>query len=74
VYVDAYPNRYFNGTLTRVYEKAEFTPKNVETKEERVKLVFGAEVSVENPEGLLKPGMPADVVIKTDPKAEWVKP
>jgi HlyD family secretion protein len=74
VYVDAFPDRYFNGTLTRVYEQAEFTPKNVETKDERVKLVFGAEVSVENPEGLLKPGMPADVVLKIDPKAEWIKP
>ena len=74
IYVDAYLDRYFNGTLTRVYEQAEFTPKNVETKDERVKLVFGAEVSVENPEGLLKPGMPADVVLKIDPKAEWIKP
>lgn len=74
VYVDAYKDRYFNGTLTRVYEQAEFTPKNVETKEERVKLVFGAEVSVDNREELLKPGMPADVVIKNDPKAEWIKP
>lgn len=74
VYVDAYLDRYFNGTLTRVYEQAEFTPKNVETKDERVKLVFGAEVSVDNPEGLLKPGMPADVVLKIDPKAEWIKP
>ncbi|QER41237.1 efflux RND transporter periplasmic adaptor subunit [Thermodesulfobacterium sp. TA1] len=74
VYVDAYPNKYFNGTLTRIYEQAEFTPKNVETKEERVKLVFGAEVAVENPEGILKPGMPADVVIKIDPQAEWIKP
>ena len=74
VYVDAYKNRYFNGTLTRIYEEAEFTPKDVQTKEERVKLVFGAEVSVDNKEELLKPGMPADVVIKLNPKAEWVKP
>lgn len=74
VYVDAYKDRYFNGTLTRVYEQAEFTPKNVETKEERVKLVFGAEISVDNREELLKPGMPADVVIKIDPKAEWIRP
>ncbi len=74
VYVDAYKNRYFKGRVTRIYEQAEFTPKNVETKEERVKLVFGAEVSVENKEGLLKPGMPADVVIKLDPKAEWIRP
>ncbi len=74
VYVDAYKDCYFNGKITRIYEQAEFTPKNVETKEERVKLVFGAEVSVDNKEELLKPGMPADVVIKIDPKAKWVRP
>jgi len=74
VYIDAYPERFFNGKVTKVYEHAEFTPKNVETKEERVKLVFGVEVSVENPEGLLKPGMPADVVIKWKDEAPWIKP
>ncbi|MEN2994677.1 MAG: efflux RND transporter periplasmic adaptor subunit [Thermodesulfovibrio sp.] len=74
VYIDAYPERYFNGKITKIYEHAEFTPKNVETKEERVKLVFGVEVSVENPEGLLKPGMPADVVIKWKEDAPWIKP
>ncbi len=74
IYVDAYKDRYFNGTLTRIYKQAEFTPKNIETKEERTKLVFGAEVSVDNREELLKPGMPADVVIKLFPDAEWIKP
>jgi len=74
VYIDAYPERFFNGKVTKVYEQAEFTPKNVETKQERVKLVFGVEVSVENPEGLLKPGMPADVVIKWKDNAQWFKP
>ncbi len=74
VYIDAYPDKYFNGKITKIYEQAEFTPKNVETKEERVKLVFGVEVSVENPEGLLKPGMPADVVIKWKDEAPWIKP
>lgn len=74
VYIDAYPDKYFNGKITKIYEQAEFTPKNVETKEERVKLVFGVEVSVENPEGLLKPGMPADVVIKWKDDAPWIKP
>lgn len=73
VYIDAYPDKYFNGRVTKIYEQAEFTPKNVETKEERVKLVFGVEVSVENPEGLLKPGMPADVVIKWKDNAPWIK-
>ncbi len=74
VYIDAYPEKYFNGKITKIYEQAEFTPKNVETKEERVKLVFGVEVSVDNSEGLLKPGMPADVVIKWKDDAPWIKP
>jgi HlyD family secretion protein len=39
---------------------AEFTPKNVQTKEERTKLVFGVKIEVENPDGVLKPGLPAD--------------
>lgn len=46
----------------------------METKEERVKLVFGVEVSVDNPDGVLKPGMPADVVIKWKDEAPWIKP
>lgn len=74
IYVDSYPDKYFKGKITKVYDQAEFTPKNVETKEERVKLVFGVEVSVENPEGLLKPGMPVDVVIKYKENAQWIKP
>lgn len=74
IYVDAYKDRFFEGKVTRIYEQAEFTPKNVETREERVNLVFGAEISVENTEELLKPGMPADVVIKIDPEAEWIRP
>lgn len=74
VYIDAYPEKYFNGKINKIYEQAEFTPKNVETKEERVKLVFGVEVSVDNSEGLLKPGMPADVVIKWKDDAPWIKP
>ena len=61
VRVDAYPDRAFAATVTKVATPAEFTPKNVETKEERVKLVFAVELSLtENPGGVLKPGMPAD--------------
>jgi multidrug resistance efflux pump len=63
VNVDAFPGRKFDARVTKVYEQAEFTPKNVETKEERVKLVFGVELTFVNPEGLLKPGMPADAAI-----------
>jgi membrane fusion protein YbhG len=75
IYVDAYPDRAFAAKVTKVAQEAEFTPKNVETREERVKLVFAVEVSlVENPGGLLKPGMPADAVVRWQPEAPWVTP
>ena len=72
VSVDAYPGRAFPARVSRVSQEAEFTPKNVETREERVKLVFAVEVSLlENPQGVLKPGMPADAVIRWQPDAPW---
>ena len=72
VYVDAYPGRAFPARVNRIYETAEFTPKNVETKEERVKLVFPVELLLlENSGGLLKPGMPADGLIRVEPDAAW---
>jgi HlyD family secretion protein len=72
VYVDAYPGRAFPARVSRVSQEAEFTPKNVETREERVKLVFAVEVALaENPGGVLKPGMPADAVVRTEPEAPW---
>ena len=48
---------------TFISPQAEFTPKNVQTKEERVKLSFAVKIEVENPGGELKPGMPADAVL-----------
>ena len=72
VYVDAYPGRPFAARVSRVSQEAEFTPKNVETREERVKLVFAVEVALaENPEGVLKPGMPADAIVRWQPDAPW---
>jgi HlyD family secretion protein len=44
---------------------AEFTPKNVQTKEERTKLVFAVKIEAPNPGGELKPGLPADARITT---------
>jgi len=61
--VDTYPMKYYEGTVTYISSEAEFTPKNVQTQEERVKLVFGVKVSVKNQNDELKPGMPADVRI-----------
>lgn len=67
VYVDAFPGRPFAGTVTEIADQAEFTPRNVQTREERVKLVFGVRITLENPSGLLKPGMPADARIALAP-------
>jgi HlyD family secretion protein len=60
---DTYPGKVYEGTITYISSEAEFTPKNVQTKEERVKLVFGVKVSVKNVNDELKPSMPADVMI-----------
>lgn len=73
IYVDAYRDKYFAGKVTRISDQAQFTPKNVETKEERVKLVFAVEVAVENPDGLLKPGMPGDVILRWKEDLPWMK-
>jgi HlyD family secretion protein len=67
VQVDAYPARVFPARVQRVAQRAEFTPKNVETREERVHLVFAIELGLSNPEGVLKPGMPADARIGCQP-------
>jgi len=72
VWVDAYPGRPFAARVSRVSQEAEFTPKNVETREERVKLVFAVEIALaENPDGVLKPGMPADAAIRWQPDVAW---
>ncbi len=66
VVVDAYPKRQFSGTLRYISSEAEFTPKNVQTFEERIKLVYEAKVYLSNEEGILKPGMPADVFLRLE--------
>jgi HlyD family secretion protein len=63
VTVDSFPGKSYEGVVTSISSEAEFTPKNVQTREERVKLVFGVKVSVKNVNAELKPGMPADVKI-----------
>jgi HlyD family secretion protein len=69
VRIDAFPERAFPGKITYISPEAEFTPKNVQTKEDRVKLVFGVKVEIVNAEGLLKPGLPADATIRVGPEA-----
>ena len=67
VSVDSFPDRTFPGKVIYISPEAEFTPKNIQTKEERVKLVYGVKVQIQNDEELLKPGMPADVAIAIEP-------
>jgi len=75
VHVDAYPDRFFPARVSKIASEAEFTPKNVETREERVKLVFAVELTLdENPGGVLKPGMPADAVVRLEDGPEWITP
>ena len=64
VQVDAFPGRTFEGQVVFIAPEAEFTPKNVQTKEQRVNLVFAVKIALPNPDHALKPGMPADVVIE----------
>jgi membrane fusion protein YbhG len=61
--VDAFPARRFEGVVSEIASEAEFTPKNVQTKKERVNLVFRIKIAARNPGGFLKPGMPADAEI-----------
>ncbi len=61
--VDTYRDKVYEGTVSYISSQAEFTPKTVQTQEERVKLVFGVKVRVKNINQELKPGMPADVNI-----------
>ncbi len=60
---DAYPDKNFKGKIVFISNEAEFTPKNIQTKEERVKLVYAVKVRVDNLEHLLKDGMLCDVLI-----------
>lgn len=70
VFIDSFPGRAFNGRVVSISNRAEFTPKTIQTKDERVKLVFAVKLVVENENMALKPGMPADaeIVIAGDAK------
>jgi len=63
VTVDSFPNHPFAGKVTFISDRAEFTPKNIQTPDERVKLVYRVKVEVETRDEALKPGMPADTML-----------
>jgi multidrug resistance efflux pump len=67
VTADPFPGRTFRGVVTSTNQNAEFTPRNVQTQADRLNLVFGVKVRVENPDMALKPGMPADVTFPSVP-------
>ena len=61
VSVDSFPGQKFSATVVAIADQAEFTPRNVQTEEGRRNTVFAIKLFIENPDGKLKPGMPADV-------------
>jgi HlyD family secretion protein len=64
VTTDTYPGKVYEGRVSFIASEAEFTPKNVQTEKERVKLVYRIKIDITNPKMELKPGMPADAVIE----------
>ncbi|MEK7686216.1 MAG: efflux RND transporter periplasmic adaptor subunit [Verrucomicrobiota bacterium] len=68
VRVDSFPEREFQGQVEQINRTAEFTPRNVQTVEERIKQVIGVKVRLPAPEGLLRAGMAAEVVFRDAPK------
>jgi multidrug resistance efflux pump len=62
VQVDAFPGRRFVGQVAYISQQAEFTPKNIQTEQDRVNMVIAVRIHLDNPDHLLKLGMPADAV------------
>ena len=60
---DSYPGKSYTGTVSFIASEAEFTPKQIQTKEERVKMVYRIKVDVENAARELKSNMPVDAEI-----------
>jgi HlyD family secretion protein len=61
--IDAYKDKTYQGKIIFISPEAEFTPKNIQTNEERTKLVFAVKIEIANPQSELKPGLPADAKI-----------
>ena len=64
VRVDSFPNQVFHGLVEQINQQAEFLPRNVQTREERVHQVFGVKIRIDDPTGRVRPGMAADVKLK----------
>lgn len=57
---------WVEGTVLRISDTAEFTPKNVQTEDARARLVFAVKIGIKNPGNKMKPGMPADAILEKD--------
>lgn len=67
ILVDSFPQQPFRGTVTWIADQAEFTPKNIQTREERVNLVYAVKITIDNAQRKLKAGMPADAELRIGP-------
>jgi len=75
IYTDAFPDTPFPATVRYISSTAEFTPKEVQTPDERVKLIYAVKLYLdENPEHRFTPGLPADAVIRWQEDTPWAKP
>jgi HlyD family secretion protein len=61
--IDTFPGKKYEGKVTYISPEAEFTPKNIQTQDERTKLVFAVKIEIPNKNYDIKPGMPADAKI-----------
>jgi HlyD family secretion protein len=75
VHTDAFPEQPFDATVRYIASKAEFTPKEVQTRDERVKLIYAVRLYLtDNPDHRLTPGLPADAIIRWKEDVAWQKP
>jgi HlyD family secretion protein len=75
IYTDAFPDQPFDATVRYIASKAEFTPKEVQTPDERVKLIYAVKLYLaENPDHRLTPGLPADAIIRWREDVAWLRP
>ena len=75
IHSDAFPQQPFSATVRYIASRAEFTPKEVQTPDERVKLMYEVRLYLDrNPEHKLTPGLPADAMIRWQEDAAWAKP
>lgn len=75
IYSDAFPDQPFAATVRYIGSRAEFTPKEVQTPDERVKLMYEVRLYLDqNPGHKLTPGLPADAMIRWKENAAWAKP